>query len=182
MSRRRFVLLDRDGTLIVERHYLSRAEDVELLPGAVPGLQRLRQLGLGLAVITNQSGIGRGYFDAAALGAVHSRLRQLLHAGSIELDGVYVCPHGPTDGCGCRKPGTDLVWQAAAELGFEPAECFVVGDKAGDVELGQRLGATTLLVRTGYGRQCEQEGKVRADFVVDDLAAAAALIAGCIQS
>jgi D-glycero-D-manno-heptose 1,7-bisphosphate phosphatase len=175
MSRRRFVLLDRDGTLIVERHYLSRPEDVQLLPGALAGLQRLRQLGLGLVVITNQSGIGRGYFDQAALDAVHARLRQLLQDGGVHLDGIYVCPHGPEDGCACRKPATGLVRQAAAELGFEPAEAFVIGDKASDVEMGRRLGATTLLVRTGYGREHEQ-GKVQADFVVDDLGAVAEVI------
>src|SRR5690348_8261786 len=98
MSRRRFVLLDRDGTLIVERNYLSRPDDVQLLPGALSGLQRLRRLGLGLAVITNQSGVARGYFDHAALDAVHARLRQLLHEGGVDLDGVYVCPHRPEDG------------------------------------------------------------------------------------
>jgi D-glycero-D-manno-heptose 1,7-bisphosphate phosphatase len=178
MNRRRFVLLDRDGTLIVEQHYLSRVEDLQLLPASAEGLRQMQQLGLGLAVITNQSGIARGYFDRAAVDLLHDRLRQLLHEEGVRLEGIYVCPHGPDDGCPCRKPGTALVVQAAAELGFEPQQAFVIGDKASDVELGQRLGATTLLVRTGYGARCAQEGKVRPDFVTNDLAEAAQIIRG----
>jgi len=169
------VLLDRDGTLISERHYLARVEDVELLPATARGLRLLSHVGLGLAVLTNQSGLSRGYFDQTALDAVHDRLRQLLASEGVSLAGIYVCPHAPGDGCDCRKPEPGLAHRAAAELNFDPADAFVIGDKRCDIELGRRLGATTFLVRTGYGSLAEQEG-LRADYIVDDLLAAAHII------
>jgi D-glycero-D-manno-heptose 1,7-bisphosphate phosphatase len=170
---RRFVLLDRDGTVNVERHYLSRPEEVELLPNALSGLHRLRELGLGLAVVTNQSGIGRGYFDLNALDAVHARLKELLAAGGIVLDGIFVCPHVDADGCSCRKPLPGLVHRAAHELQFDPAQAFVIGDKAVDVGLGRAVGGTTLLVTTGYGAATLAAGTVQPDYVVADLLEAA---------
>jgi D-glycero-D-manno-heptose 1,7-bisphosphate phosphatase len=175
VSRRRFVLLDRDGTLIQERNYLARVEDVELLPASGRGLRLLSQAGLGLAVLTNQSGLGRGYFDQAALNAVHARLTQLLANEGVVLDGIYVCPHDPDDDCGCRKPKIGLAQRAAAELDFDPAMSFVIGDKPCDIDLGRRLGATTFLVRTGYGSFWERECQ-HSDFHVDDVLAAALII------
>lgn len=177
MQARRFVLLDRDGTLIAERNYLACVEDVELLPGAAPGLRLLNQAGLGLAVVTNQSGLGRGYFDWAALDAIHARMTQLLADEDVTLAGIYVCPHVPDDGCACRKPQPGLAHRAAAELHFELAASFVIGDKPCDIELGRRLGAVTFLVRTGYGAHWEREG-LRADYTVDDVLAAAQIIVG----
>jgi D-glycero-D-manno-heptose 1,7-bisphosphate phosphatase len=175
VSARRFVLLDRDGTLIAERNYLARVEDVELLPGTTQGLRLLHQAGLGLAVLTNQSGLGRGYFDWAALNDVHAHLTQLLADEGVSLDGIYVCPHTPDDDCDCRKPQPGLAQQAASELRFDPAASFVLGDKPCDIELGRRIGATTLLVRTGYGAHWEREG-LQADHIVDDMLAAAHII------
>jgi D-glycero-D-manno-heptose 1,7-bisphosphate phosphatase len=93
MSQRRFAVLDRDGTIIVERHYLSDASQVELIPGVAGGLRHLREMGLGLIVITNQSGIGRGFFDQARLDLIHQRLRELLQAEGVNLDDIYSCPH-----------------------------------------------------------------------------------------
>lgn len=175
MKARRFVLLDRDGTLIAERNYLSRVEEVELLPGAAPGLRLLRHAGLGLAAITNQSGLARGYFDWATLDAIHSHLSQLLTNEGVSLAGFFVCPHAPDEGCDCRKPLPGLAQRAAAELHFDPADSFVIGDKPCDIELGRRLGAVTFLVRTGYGAQWERDG-LRADYIVDDILAAAQII------
>jgi D-glycero-D-manno-heptose 1,7-bisphosphate phosphatase len=167
--------LDRDGTLIAERNYLARVEDVEILPGVVPGLRLLQDAGLGLVVLTNQSGLGRGYFDWAALNAVHAHLTQLLSSQGVSLDGIYVCPHTPDDDCDCRKPRTELVRRAAEELYFDPEESFVIGDKPCDIELGRAIGAVTFLVRTGYGALWEREG-LQADYIVDDVLAAARII------
>lgn len=173
---RRVVLLDRDGTLNVERHYLSEPDGVELLPGVVEGLQRLRDFDLRLAVVTNQSAIARGYIDESRLEAIHARLQDLLAQGGVWLDGIYVCPHRPEEGCQCRKPEPGLVQQAAVELRFDPHEAFVIGDKACDIDLGRRVGATTLLVTTGYGREALANPDARPDFVVDSLLEAAAVI------
>ncbi|MGA2031202.1 MAG: HAD family hydrolase [Thermoguttaceae bacterium] len=181
MTSRRFVALDRDGTIIVERNYLSSPEQVELLPGVGAGLRALRELGLGLLIVTNQSAVGRGYFDLARLEEIHARLRELLAAEGVTIDAIYCCPHTPENGCACRKPLPGLLERAACELGFAATECFVIGDKPCDVDLGRAFGATTLLVRTGYGAEHEGEGKVSADYVVDDLAAAAGIIEGLLD-
>jgi D-glycero-D-manno-heptose 1,7-bisphosphate phosphatase len=173
---RRFVLLDRDGTINVERNYLATPAGVELLPGAAEGLRAMRALGLGLVVITNQSGIGRGLFDLETLQAIHARLDALLADAGVRLDGTYWCPHVPDDGCECRKPKPGLVLQAARELGFDPARAFVVGDKRVDIELGRGVGATTILVTTGYGAAEQLDPAVQPDAVVPDLLGAAAEI------
>ena len=171
---RRFVVLDRDGTIIEEREYLFRPEHVRLIPGAADALRELKRLGFGLVVITNQSGVGRGFFDQSELDRVHERLGQLLLQEGVRLDGMYVCPHKPEDDCLCRKPRLGLLQQAAAELGFRSENSIVIGDKDIDIDMGRRAGAMTFLVRTGYGAQFENSAN--ADFVVDDLSAAAAII------
>jgi len=125
-------------------------------------------------VITNQSGVGRGFFDPSQLDRVHERLKQLLAQAGIHLDGLYVCPHTPDDNCYCRKPRLGLLQQAAAELGFRPENSIVIGDKDIDINMGWTAGAKTVLVRTGYGAQFENTAN--AEFVVDDLPAAAAIV------
>jgi D-glycero-D-manno-heptose 1,7-bisphosphate phosphatase len=175
VSRRRFAILDRDGTIIEERHYLSQPRQVALLPGAVEGLRRLRALGYGLVVVTNQSGLNRGYFDWARLNQIHARLEDLLAAEDLHLDGIFVCPHLPEHACVCRKPRPGLVVRAAAALGFDPARGIVIGDKPCDIELGHAVGAVSVLVRTGYGAQIAAQGLSAPDYVADDLRGAAQL-------
>jgi histidinol-phosphate phosphatase family protein len=176
MTQERFVLLDRDGTINVERNYLSDPDQVELIPGAAQGLAEMARLGLKLLVVTNQSGVGRGLFDLARLDAVHGRLRELLRPEGVELAGIFACTHRPDEGCTCRKPRTGLVEAAARQFGFDPRETFVVGDKPCDIGLGLAVGATTLLVRTGYGAQFATCAQVLPHYVVDDLPAAARVI------
>ncbi len=101
----------------------------------------------------------------------------LLRAGGVEIDGIFYCPHHPGDGCSCRKPRTGLVDQAERELGFARDQLFVIGDKPCDIELGTAAGATTLLVRTGYGREVELAGTAQPDYIVDHLEHAAVVIA-----
>ena len=182
MADRRFVVLDRDGTIIVEKHYLSDPDAVELIEGAGAALRRLAGLGLGLVVVTNQSAVGRGLFDLVRLDAIHARLESLLAREGVRLAGIYACPHHPDEECACRKPRTALVERAARELGFEPRRAFVVGDMASDVDLGRAVGATTVLVRTGHGAREAAAGSGRADHVVADLAEAAALIEGLLAA
>lgn len=173
----RFALLDRDGTINVEREYLSDPAGVALLPNAAAGLRRLRALGFGLIVISNQSGVARGYFTPADVDAVNARLTALLRAEGVILDGIYVCPHGPDAGCACRKPAPGLIQDAARAHGFDPRDCVMIGDKALDIETGKRVGARTVLVRTGYGREVEARADVRPDRVADDLLDAAHAVA-----
>jgi phosphoheptose isomerase len=176
MTSKAFVLLDRDGTVVAEKNYLSDPGQIELIPGAADGLRKLRWSGLGLLIITNQSGVGRGYFDEATLGLIHRRLLDLLQAEGVSVDGIYHCPHTPEEGCNCRKPRTGLAEVAARDHQFDPRSCFVIGDKSCDIDMGRNIGATTILVRTGYGSRVEAEGASRPDHVVDDLREAAALV------
>lgn len=171
-----FALIDRDGTLIVEKNYLSEPNEVELIPGAAPALQKLQAMGYGVCLVTNQSGISRGLFDFNQLQQIHDHLEKLLNSSGVKLDGIFVCPHAPGDGCRCRKPMPGLIEQAISIHGFDPRNSWVVGDKEIDVELGRAVGARSILVRTGYGRL--HDGGTQAEFIVDDLAGAANIILG----
>jgi D-glycero-D-manno-heptose 1,7-bisphosphate phosphatase len=174
---RRFVILDRDGTIIEDREYLSDPQQVKLLPGAGAALRELRRMGFGLVVITNQSGIGRGFFDGDQLQRVHRRLKDMLRAEGVFLDGIYVCPHKPDDNCLCRKPKLGLLQKAAADLGFNIQDAVVIGDKASDIEMGRMAGAVTILVRTGYGTETAEKRAISPDFIVAGLPAAIRSIA-----
>jgi D-glycero-D-manno-heptose 1,7-bisphosphate phosphatase len=176
MTAKRFAIFDRDGTLIVERNYLSDPAEVKLIPGAALALRRLMDMGIGLAIVTYQSGIGRGFFGEEQLHAVHRRMGELLAAEGVALPPIYWCPHRPEDDCTCRKPLPGLLERAGVELGFDPEECFVIGDNACDIELGQRVGAATILVRSGYGKQVSRLGNVSPDYVAADVAEASDLI------
>jgi histidinol-phosphate phosphatase family protein len=167
------LVLDRDGTIIEERGYLADPAGVALLPGAAEGLRRFATFGYELAVVTNQSGIGRGYFGESDLRAVHDELRAQLAGHGVELAGIWHCPHHPEVGCACRKPAPALLRQALTWLGYRPEQCLVVGDKECDIELGRGAGARTALVRTGYGRDTERGGRCAPDLVADDLGALA---------
>ena len=173
---RRFVLLDRDGTINEEVGYVLSPADLQLIPGAADAIRDLRALGLGIVVVTNQSPVGRGWISEADLAAIHDRLRELLRASGADVDAIEHCPHVPEDDCSCRKPQTEMVDRAAADLGFDPAEAFVVGDHAGDMALGRAIGARTILVRTGHGEEELEDARALADRVVADLSAAAAAI------
>ncbi len=177
----RCVLLDRDGTLIVERNYLRDPSEVELLAGASAALRQMRALGLSIVLVSNQSGIARGFFDEQQLGRIHDRLRTLLGDADFALDAIYYCPHLPEQGCDCRKPQPGMIERASRDLRFDPRDAFVVGDKECDIELGRRVGATTVLVQTGYGQETLSAG-VKADYAVQSLADAAATIASRLES
>lgn len=173
---KRFAILDRDGTIIVEKHYLSDPKLVELLPGAAEGLRALSEAGFGLIIVTNQSGIGRGYFSQDQLTAVNKKMCALLQEHGIPIAGIFYCPHTPDDACTCRKPLPGLILKAGEKLSFDPAKSYVIGDKPCDIELGQNVKAKTFLVRTGYGAQHEKEQKISPDFIVDDLREAARIL------
>ena len=171
---KRYVLLDRDGTIIVERHYLSNVDEVMLLPNAAAGLRNMQAAGLGLAIVTNQAGVARGYLTEARLTEIHGRLLDLLDQEGVQIDGIFYCKHHPDEHCMCRKPGTGMAITASEQLGFDLRESFVIGDKGSDTEMGIRIGATALLVTTGYGTQ--HRHAAHCHFVVKDLVEASMVI------
>jgi D-glycero-D-manno-heptose 1,7-bisphosphate phosphatase len=169
----RAVILDRDGTIIVDHGYLGDPERVQFLPHALAGLRLWQAHGHPLVIVSNQSGIGRGTLSPEQVQAVNARLLQMTEAAGVRIAGLYFCPHGPEAGCACRKPNTQLVLEAAAQLGFDPAHTVVVGDKSSDVALGRRLRALSMLV-SADGRAADGLW-VEPDFVVRDLLEAAQL-------
>jgi D-glycero-D-manno-heptose 1,7-bisphosphate phosphatase len=169
------VLLDRDGTLTLERGYVIEPEALHLVPGAGAAVKRLNELGLPVALVSNQSAVGRGLMTEAGLERVHERLHALLGAEGAALDGIFACLHAPEDGCACRKPKTELLTRAAEALGGDLTRSFVVGDNATDVEAGRAVGAFTILVLTGHGTSMLANG-ASPDRVAADLAAAVAVV------
>lgn len=166
--------LDRDGTLIVEREYLADPEGVELIPGAADALRQLAAAGFRLVIVTNQSGIARGYYGEAEFRAVQRRVEECFAEAGIRFDGVYHCPHHPeiTGACECRKPGLGMYRRAGRELGLDLSRSIYVGDRPSDVLPALELGGTGFLVRTGYGAAHVAEVP-REVIVADDLAAVA---------
>jgi D-glycero-D-manno-heptose 1,7-bisphosphate phosphatase len=159
---RRLALIDRDGTIIVDKVYLSDPGGIEFAPGAIEGLRLLRDTGFALVLITNQSGIARGYFDRARLEQIHDRLRSMLAVEGLRLEAIYVCPHGPDDGCDCRKPAPGMVRSAMRDLGFGPAEAVVIGDS--DADMGAAAAAGVAALRVGSGGKSVPIGAA-ADFL-----------------
>ena len=148
----RDVLLDRDGTVIEDRHYLADPGGVALLPGAGEALARLALAGKRLFLVTNQSGIGRGYHSVEDFNACQERLAELLEAYGVRITDVAFCPHAPEDGCSCRKPASGMWEQLRDRHGLAPQSCAMVGDSVVDVGFGLGSGlAATVLVRTGGG-------------------------------
>jgi len=135
---RGLVVLDRDGTLIEEVPYLHEPELVRLLPGVGPGLRRLQDAGLALVIVTNQQGIGLGYYGFREFVAVNRELFSLLDTFGVRIWKVYFCPHSLAVGCGCHKPETGLLERAMEEFGVRPEQCFVIGDSEADVEMARR--------------------------------------------
>ena len=143
---KRLAILDRDGTIIIDKVYLSDPDGVEFAPGAVDGLHLLRNAGFALVLVTNQSGIARGYFAWEAVERVHQRLKAMLATEGIRLEAIYVCPHGPADLCDCRKPAPGLALSALRDLGFRPEEAVLIGDSDADMGAAAAAGIQGLRV------------------------------------
>jgi D-glycero-D-manno-heptose 1,7-bisphosphate phosphatase len=180
----RAVFLDRDGVINVEKGYLHRIEDFELLPGAPEALSLLKEAGFLLVVVTNQSGVARGYYSLEAVHELHRHLQSELKPYGVAINGFYICPHHPEHGsgkfaaeCFCRKPLPGMLEQAVADFRIDPAQSYLVGDKLSDIEAGHAAGCRCLLVRTGYG-DISAEAVPKDVTIVDDLLAAARSIIG----
>jgi histidinol-phosphate phosphatase family protein len=176
---KRAVFLDRDGTIAKDVHYCRRVEDFELLPTVPQAIRLLNENGFKVMVVTNQSGIARGYFTEETLGQIHQKMKDELAKYNAWVDAIYYCPHHPDDGCDCRKPKTTLFLKAAREFDVDLSRSYVVGDMQMDIDAGTALGCKTVLVTTG-----PDEGNSVVDpptCVIDSLLAAAEWIVGAIR-
>jgi len=153
------VFLDRDGTLNEQMGYINHISRFHLLPGAAESIKTLNDLNIPVVVVTNQSGLARGYFPLELLEMVHEKMNRLLLEKGAVIDGLYICPHHPDASeeqyrkkCNCRKPKIGLLEQAAAEMNLDLGRSFMVGDRWSDLQCARRAGASSILVLTGYGR------------------------------
>jgi D-glycero-D-manno-heptose 1,7-bisphosphate phosphatase len=172
----RAVFLDRDGTMIAEKNYLCRPGDVEIFPGAGGALNRLQNAGYKLFIVSNQSGVGRGYFTLADVDRVNERLCNELARDGIRFEKIYIAPEAPEQASRGRKPSPQFLFDARAEFNLNLAESFMVGDKLIDLECGWNAGVKkSILVRTGYGAEVERAAanKFASAVIVDDLSGAA---------
>ena len=176
----RAVFLDRDGTINEEVGYVNHVDRFVLLPRSGQAIRLLNEHRFKTVVITNQAGVARGYFAESLVKKVHQKMKDLLEREGAYLDGIYYCPHHPDVGspryrktCQCRKPNTGLVEWAAKELDIDCSKSYVIGDRGTDLAFGEKIGATGILVLTGYGRgEWEYFGKqwrVKPDYVAPDL-------------
>ena len=186
------VFLDRDGTINEQMGYINHISRFQMLPGVAAAIRRLNEARIPVVVVTNQSGLARGYFPAELLTAVHEKMTALLAEQGAHVDGIYVCPHHPEAkreeyrvNCDCRKPKTGLLLRAAAEMGLDLARSFVVGDRWSDLKTAKACGALPVLVLTGYGRGDAQyigpTQEVQPAFVGVDLAEAVQWILGTMK-
>lgn len=152
------IFLDRDGVIIENcSNYVRSWDDVELFPEAIEALAAIRDSAYRIVLVTNQSAVGRGHITMETAAAINDRLLTLIHAAGGRVDEVYMCPHGPDDGCGCRKPLPGLLLRAAEELDIDLPQSVMIGDAVSDIQAGQAAGVRqSVLLRTGRGRDQEQ--------------------------
>lgn len=182
---RRAVFVDRDGTINVEKGYVHRPEDFELIPGAGEALRLLQEAGFLIVVVTNQSGVARGFYTLETVHSLHRHMDRVLAPFGVTIDGYYVCPHHPEGEtgdyckiCSCRKPSPGLLVQAADELSVDLARSYMIGDKKSDVEAGIKAGCRSLFVGTGHGDREVDDIPSEVRRFPTLLAAARAILAG----
>ncbi|MBI2541630.1 HAD family hydrolase [Candidatus Woesearchaeota archaeon] len=163
------VLMDRDGVVTEDLGYVHKIKDFNLVQNAVEGLKLLK--GFRLIFITNQSGIGRGYFKFEDFLDYNSRVVEELKKHGIKIEKTYVCPHAPEDNCGCRKPKTKMIKDAERDFKIDLSKSFVIGDKKIDVDMGHNSGCKSILVLTGNGMK--EKENANADYIAKDLIDAA---------
>jgi len=172
----RAVFLDRDGVLVEEKNYLHRAEDVAIVPGAVDAVKRLQDAGFKLFIVSNQSGVGRGYFTLADVEQVNAHIAREFARHGVQFQKIYVAPEAPDQSSRGRKPSPQFLFDARDEFGLDLTRSFMIGDKLIDLECGWNAGVrASILVRTGYGKEQEREHatQVARAMIVDDLPAVA---------
>lgn len=173
------VFLDRDGTINEDVGYLSRLEQLQLFSTAAAAIRIINRRGIPVIVVTNQSGVARGYFGEDFVHEVHGLLQKQLRAQAAHIDAFYYCPHHPTEGlspyrqvCSCRKPEAGMLFQASRDLHIDLSRSYMVGDMMKDVQAGKKAGTKGILVRTGYGISEKIDESLLPDYVAPDLLAA----------
>ena len=167
----RAVFLDRDGTMAKDVNYCARPEDFKLFPNTAKAIKLLHEHGFKVIVVTNQSGIARGYFTEETLAQIHEKMKEELAKEGAWVDGIYYCPHHPNDNCDCRKPKPKLVLQAAKEYNIDLKHSFVVGDLEMDIGLGKAVGCHTILISPNPGD--DDQKQMSPDYTTFDLYQAA---------
>lgn len=147
------VFLDRDGTVNHDKHYLSNEKDLKIYSFVKKSILKLRQAGFKIVIVTNQSGIARGFFSENKLKKINRKLEHLLKEQGVKIDGIYYCPHGPDDLCECRKPKPGMALQAAKDLNIDLTKSYTVGDSVRDYLLGYNFGGKGVFVLTGHGKK-----------------------------
>jgi len=170
------VFLDRDGTLIEEKNYLSDPDEVLLEAGVIEGLSLLQARKHPLVVLSNQSGVGRGFFTSGDAIRVNARVSELLQAGGVDILAWYICPHVEADACECRKPLPGMATAAARDLNLELTGSFVIGDKRSDLELADAIGGVGILLTTGHGREVIDWARQGARPIFDGMRGAAEFV------
>ena len=164
------VFIDRDGTINVNVGYLDNPDDFQMYPGVAEGIKLLQENGFKIIIITNQSGIARGYFTVETLKRIHERMLKEFYDKGVTIDAIYYCPHHPDEGCGCRKPNTDLFEKAVKEHNIDITRSYVIGDRMLDIEAGHRMGLKTVLVPEKK-EKVEKEmkkSKIKPDYLCND--------------
>jgi D-glycero-D-manno-heptose 1,7-bisphosphate phosphatase len=177
---RRAVFIDRDGTICREKSYMIDPGEFDIIPGVPQALKRLQDAGFLLVVVTNQSGVARGYFTLEQVNVLHEYMKMLLAEQAVSLAALYVCPHHPTVGigeyqkaCSCRKGNPGMLLQASRELNIDLRRSFMIGDKKSDIQAGQAAGCRSYIVRTGYGERMPCNSLGYECTLVEDLRGAA---------
>lgn len=168
-KKQKAVFLDRDGTLCEEVNYLSRPEDLRLFPFSAEAVKLLNENGFIVILITNQSGIARGFFDEKVLHEIHAKLKNELAESDAKLNAIYFCPHSSTDNCDCRKPKTGMIKRAKQDFSLDLENSWIIGDKAIDVETGFNAQIKTALVLTGYGQTEVEKLEKKPDLIAENL-------------
>lgn len=170
------VFIDRDGTINVDVHYLDNPDKFEMYPGVGEGVKKLKENGFKIIVITNQSGIARGYFTEKQLSKVHERMKKEFQNFDVVLDGIYYCSHHPDKNCNCRKPNTGLYEKAIKDHNIDVKKSYMLGDKILDMDAGKKIGARTVLVPEVHIRDeflsNKNEWKYKPDYIADDFLSA----------
>ena len=188
MKKKLALFLDRDGTINKEVNFLKDPSQLVLINGSAEAIREANELGLKVIVFTNQSGIARGYLTESDLELIHKKLNELLSKEGAKVDAYYYCPHHPTEGngkyrvdCDCRKPKGGMLIKASKDFGIDLKNSFVVGDRCIDIKAGKSVGAVTILVLTGYGKDELKRCEGEPDFVAENLKEAVEIIKKCLR-